>query len=92
MKRYRFAGLTDAPRAGQPRTILDEQVQAIVDKVRQTKPENATYWSVRSMSAAKGVSAPTVHRRDAQDRESACLVRGAAALPRALHADLGVLA
>ena len=59
---YRFAGLTDAPRAGRPRTVLDEQVQAIVDKVRQTKPENATHWSVRSMSAATGVSAPTVHR------------------------------
>lgn len=59
---YRFAGLTDAPRAGRPRTVLDEQVQAIVDKVRQTKPENATHWSVRSMSAATGVSAPTVQR------------------------------
>ena len=59
---YRFAGLTDAPRAGRPRTVLDAQVQAIVDKVRQTKPDNATHWSVRSMSAATGVSAPTVHR------------------------------
>jgi transposase len=59
---YRFAGLTDAPRAGRPRTILDDQVQAIVDQVCQTTPKNATHWSVRSMSAATGVSAPTVHR------------------------------
>jgi transposase len=59
---YRFAGLTDAPRTGRPRTVLDEQVQAVVDKVRQTKPDDATHWSVRSMSAATGVSAPTVHR------------------------------
>ncbi|MCA1714814.1 MAG: IS630 family transposase [Gammaproteobacteria bacterium] len=59
---YRFAGLSDAPRAGRPRTVLDEQVQAVVDKVRQSKPKNATHWSVRSMSAATGVSAPTVHR------------------------------
>ena len=59
---YRFAGLSDAPRAGRPRSVLDEQVQAVVDKVRQSKPDNATHWSVRSMSAATGVSAPTVHR------------------------------
>lgn len=59
---YRFDGLTDAPRSGRPRTVLDEQVQAVVDKVRQTKPDNATHWSVRTLSAATGVSAPTVHR------------------------------
>jgi len=59
---YRFAGLSDAPRSGRPRTVLDEHVQAVVDKVRLSKPDNATHWSVRSMSAATGVSAPTVHR------------------------------
>jgi transposase len=59
---YRFAGLSDAPRSGRPRTVLDDQVQAVVDKVRNSKPDNATHWSVRSMSAATGVSAPTVQR------------------------------
>jgi len=59
---YRFAGLSDAPRAGRPRTVLDEHVQAVVDKVRYTKPDNASHWSVRSMGAATGVSAPTVQR------------------------------
>lgn len=59
---YRFAGLIDAPRAGRPRTVLDDQVQAIVDKVRQTTPHHATHWSVRRMSAETGVSAPTVQR------------------------------
>lgn len=59
---YRLAGLTDAPRAGRPRTVSDEQVQAVVDKVRQGAPSNATHWSVRRMSAATGVSAPTVQR------------------------------
>lgn len=58
----RFAGLSDAPRAGRPRTVSDDQVQAIVDKVRQSKPENASHWSVRSMSVATGVSAATVQR------------------------------
>lgn len=59
---YRLAGLTDAPRAGRPRTVSDEQVQAIVDKVRQSTPDNASHWSVRGMSAAVGVSAPSVQR------------------------------
>lgn len=59
---YRFAGLSDAPRSGRPRTVLDEQVQTVVDKVRQSTPANATHWSVRSMSAATGVSAATVQR------------------------------
>ena len=59
---YRLAGLTDAPRTGRPRSVLDDQVQAVVDRVRQTKPDNATHWSVRTLSAATGVSAPTVHR------------------------------
>jgi len=59
---FRFAGLTDAPRSGRPRSVLDEQVQEIVNRVRQTQPDDATHWSVRKMSAATGVSAPTVHR------------------------------
>ena len=62
MMRIVIAGLTDAPRSGRSRTVLDEQVQAIVDKVCQSTPENATRWSVRSMSAFTGVSASTVHR------------------------------
>lgn len=59
---YRWAGLSDAPRTGRPRTVTDEQVQLVVDKVRQTKPDRSTQWSVRTMSAATGVSASTVQR------------------------------
>ncbi len=59
---YRLAGLTDAPRAGRPRSVHDEQVQHIVDKVRQSKPDNATHWSVRQMSREAGVSPATVQR------------------------------
>lgn len=36
---YRMTSLTDAPRAGRPRTVSDEQVQQIVDKVRQGRPD-----------------------------------------------------
>jgi transposase len=59
---YRIVGLTDAPRAGRPRTVDDEQVQRIVDKVRQSTPKNATHWSVRQMSQETGVSPATVQR------------------------------
>ena len=59
---YRLAGLTDAPRAGRPRSVGDEQVQQIVDKVRQSRPHNATHWSVRQMSRHAGVSPATVQR------------------------------
>ena len=59
---YRVAGLTDAPRPGRPRSVSDEQVQAVIDRVRQTRPANATHWSVRTMSKAAKVSATSVHR------------------------------
>ncbi|MFC6839630.1 IS630 family transposase [Xanthomonas theicola] len=59
---YRLAGLTDAPRTGRPRSVDDEQVQQIVDKVRQSAPANATHWSVRQMSRQTGVSPATVQR------------------------------
>ncbi len=48
---YRLAGLTDAPRAGRPRTVDDAQVQAIVDKVRQSTPTNATHWGSKPESS-----------------------------------------
>lgn len=59
---YRFPGLSDAPRSGRPRTVSDAQVQAIVDKVRKSKPANASHWSVRRMSAVSKVSPATVQR------------------------------
>ena len=59
---YRWAGLSDAPRAGRPRSVTDEHVQMVVDKVRQTKPERATHWSIRTMSEQTGVSASAVQR------------------------------
>lgn len=59
---YRLAGLKDAPRSGRPRSVGDEQVQLIVDKVRQSMPQNATHWSVRQMSRETGVSPASVQR------------------------------
>lgn len=59
---YGVDGLTDAPRPGRPRSVSDEQVQEIVDTVRQSKPQSATHWSVRQMSRETGVSPATVQR------------------------------
>lgn len=59
---YGIPGLEDAPRSGRPPKIKDEQVQEIVDRVRLEKPEDASHWSTRRMSAETGVSQPTVHR------------------------------
>ncbi|MDR3221901.1 MAG: chaperone NapD [Candidatus Accumulibacter sp.] len=59
---HRFGSLSDAPRPGRPRAVLDEQVQAVLDKARYSLPDGAAYWSVRRVSAATGVSASTVQR------------------------------
>ena len=38
-----LAGLDDAPRSGAPRSILDEQVEAVVRATLEPAPENATH-------------------------------------------------
>lgn len=55
-------GLSDLPRSGRPRSLSDAHVQDVIDRVRQTKPENATHWSNRTMSQATGVSKSSVQR------------------------------
>ena len=58
----RLAGLSDAPRTGQPRRHGDEQVQVVLDATLNRRPGNATHWSVRSLSAELGVPRDFVHR------------------------------
>ena len=58
----RLAGLSDAPRPGQPRRHDDEEVQALLEATLFTKPSNATHWSVRRMADAMKVSTTFVHR------------------------------
>jgi len=52
----RLEGLYDEPRVGAPRTISDEQVEAIIVKTLETTPAGKTHWSTRSMAKAAGVS------------------------------------
>ena len=58
----RLDGLSDEPRPGAPRTIGDEQVEAVVVKTLEQQPRNATHWSTRSMAAEMGMSQTAVSR------------------------------
>jgi transposase len=59
---HRFDGLTDDPRPGVPRTITDDQVEAVIVKTLEEKPADATHWSTRSMAEAMGMSRTTINR------------------------------
>ena len=58
----RLDGLNDEPRPGQPRTITDVKIEEVVTKTLETKPNNATHWSTRSMAKAVGLTQDAVHR------------------------------
>ncbi len=59
---HRLDGLCDDPRPGVPRTITDDQVEAVIVKTLEEKPNDATHWSTRSMAAEMGMSRTTVNR------------------------------
>ena len=58
----RLDGLTDEPRPGRPRTLTDEQVEAVVVKTLETKPKDATHWSTRSMAEQTGLTQNAIWR------------------------------
>jgi len=58
----RLDGLLDEPRPGRPRTISDEQVEAVITKTLESTPKNATHWSTRSMAAESGLTQSAVSR------------------------------
>ncbi len=67
MWRRRFAerrvdGLYDEPRPGAPREIGDDEVAETIRLTLETKPKNATHWSLRLMAKAVGHSPSTIHR------------------------------
>lgn len=55
-------GLLDEPRCGAPRSVSDEQVEAVLTKTLESMPREATHWSTRSMAQASGLSHTTVRR------------------------------
>ena len=60
--RLGLAGLGDAPRSGAPRSILDEQVEAVITTTLECAPDNATHWSSRALAARLGMSQTAIAR------------------------------
>jgi transposase len=58
----RLDGLLDEPRPGRPRTVLDEQVEAVITRTLESTPGDATHWSTRSLAAELGMSQSAVSR------------------------------
>jgi transposase len=58
----RLEGLSDQPRPGAPRTITDEQVEAVVVATLEELPTDATHWSRALMAKRSGLSKTTVGR------------------------------
>ncbi len=58
----RFAGLSDEPRPGVPRTITDAQIEEVVVKTLEEVPAGATHWSKRELAKRVGLSPTTIHR------------------------------
>jgi transposase len=58
----RLDGLLDEPRPGAPRTVSDADVERVLTRTLETKPADATHWSIRSMAQACGLSRSTVNR------------------------------
>lgn len=55
-------GLHDELKPGRPRRVSDEKVALLVRKTINTKPKDATHWSVRSIGRETGISHATVQR------------------------------
>jgi transposase len=58
----RLDGLLDEPRPGGPRTIGDEQIEAVIVATLERTPKDATHWSRASMAAETGLSKSTIGR------------------------------
>jgi transposase len=58
----RLDGLVDDPRPGAPRTVTDTEVERIVTRTLETKPDHATHWSTRTLAKTAGMSQSAVSR------------------------------
>lgn len=60
----RLDGLLDTPRPGAPRTITDGDVERVIRKTLEERPDpaDATHWSTRTMARAAGVTQTAVVR------------------------------
>lgn len=60
--RDRLAGLSDAPRSGQPRRHDDARVQQVLETTLSRRPKRATHWSVRLLAEELDLPRDFVHR------------------------------
>jgi len=60
--RQGLAGLHDELRPGRPRSISDEEVAVLVRKTLETKPQDGTHWTIRTVAKDTEFSCTTVHR------------------------------
>ena len=58
----RLGGLGDSPRPGSPRQITDAQIEEVVTKTLESRPQNATHWSTRSMARDSGLTQNAIVR------------------------------
>jgi transposase len=59
----RLAGIEkDAPRSGRKATRRNQVTARIIERTTQTRPANATHWSVRTLAKELNVSESMVHR------------------------------
>jgi transposase len=58
----RLDGLLDEPRPGAPRQISDADVERVITLTLETKPDDATHWSTRSLANRAGMSQSAVSR------------------------------
>jgi transposase len=57
------AGLEkDAPRSGRKPTVRDTVARLIIERTTQTRPQNATHWTTRTLAKELGISHLMVHR------------------------------
>ena len=55
-------GLPDDPRTGAPRSISDDDVEAVIVRTLEETPTDATHWSTRDLAAKTGMSPSSVGR------------------------------
>lgn len=58
----RLQGLADEPRPGAPRTRSDAQVEKVITRTLESKPQAATHWRTRGMAEATGLSQSAIVR------------------------------